>query len=152
RIGLLGSRRYHGAMRAAKRAEGEAAERRRQAAEAPLRADVHALGELLGSTLRAQHGEAFFERLGQVRQLARRRRNELSEDAIAPPDDEGNAARPPDAEQLEALLEGLPLHEKRLLVRAFSTFLFLANVAENHHRVRRRWEHARAGDPPQADS
>src|SRR5213080_563767 len=131
-------------MRSAKRQSGEAVERRREAAEAPLRADVHALGELLGSTLRAQHGEAFFRRLEQVRQLARRRRNAVPAGSTSGSEAERDAARHSDGGQLEALLEGLPLHEKQLLVRAFSTFLFLANIAENHHRVRRRWEHARA--------
>ena len=126
-------------MRSANQQGGEAAERR-QAAEAPLRADVHALGELLGSTLRAQHGEAFFQRLEQVRQLARRRRSEVPAGSTSGSKAERDAARPSDGGQLETLLEGLPLHEKQLLVRAFSTFLFLANIAENHHRVRRRWE------------
>src|SRR5947208_16711042 len=104
-------------MRAAKRLEGEAIEQRRQAAEAPLRADVHALGELLGSTLRAQHGEAFFQRLEQVRQLARRRRNEVPAGSASGSEAERDAARPSDGGQLETLLESLPLHEKQLLVR-----------------------------------
>lgn len=119
-------------------AESQAAtERQRLAAEAPLRADVRVLGELLGHALRAQWGESFFARLEEVRQLARRLRQR-----------EDRRAR----ERLEALLAGLSLDEKTALVRAFSTFFFLANVAENHHRVRRRQEHARAGDPPQPDS
>jgi phosphoenolpyruvate carboxylase len=113
------------------------AERQRLAAEAPLRADVRALGEMLGNTLRAQHGEGFFRRLEQVRQLARRLRQQ-----------EDPRAR----QRLEKLLAGLSLEDKTALVRAFETFFFLANVAENHHRVRRRREHARAGDPPQPDS
>jgi phosphoenolpyruvate carboxylase len=112
-------------------------ERKRRAAEAPLRADVHALGELLGETLRAQYGEPFFQQLEQVRKLARRLRQR---------------EEPRDRERLEKLLAELPLAEKTALVRAFSTFFMLANVAENHHRVRRRRQHAHAGDPPQPDS
>jgi phosphoenolpyruvate carboxylase len=139
-------------MMAAKRQDDAAAEQQREAAEAPLRADVHALGELLGATLRAQYGGEFFARLEQVRQLALRRRSEGSGSVAADPERPGEPAPHSDSARLEGLLEGLPLDEKQLLVRAFSTFLFLANVAENHHRVRRRGDHARAGDPPQADS
>src|SRR5436853_400171 len=88
---------------------GGTSAQRRGAAEAPLRADVHALGELLGSTLRAQHGEAFFQRLEQVRQLARRRRSEVPAGSTSGSKAERDAARPSDGGQLEALLEGLPL-------------------------------------------
>jgi phosphoenolpyruvate carboxylase len=133
---------------------GGSAERRRRAAEAPLRADVRHLGEMLGAALRAQHGGTLLARVEQVRKLARRLRRREENTSLAPSVAErgGRQAPLPAGAQLEALLAGLPLEEKRTLVRAFSTFFLLANVAENHHRVRRRKQHARVGDPPQPDS
>lgn len=116
---------------------GRPTERQRRPAAAPLRADVHALGEILGETLRAQCGEPFFAHLEEVRKLARGLRQRENRR---------------DRQRLDRLLADLPLSKKVVLVRAFSTFFMLANVAENHHRVRRRQEHARAGDPPQPDS
>jgi phosphoenolpyruvate carboxylase len=132
----------------------QTAERRRLAAEAPLRADVRLLGELLGAALQAQHGEGLLARVEQVRKLARRLRQQEGRNLPSASRQDAGTRRPPKpaGARLAALLADLPLREKTALVRAFSTFFFLANVAENHHRVRRRQDHARVGDPPQPDS
>ena len=103
----------------------------------PLRDDVHLLGDLLGETLRTQEGEALFETVEHVRALAKSGRS-------------GNQA---DFERLTALLAERPTEDALPVARAFAHFLNLANVAEQHHRVRRRRDYQR--DPkskPQAAS
>jgi phosphoenolpyruvate carboxylase len=98
----------------------------------PLRDDVRLLGELLGDTLRALEGDALFGRVEQVRALAKR--------AHA-----GDAAA---FESLADRLAEMPIAAAVPIARAFSHFLTLANIAEQHHRVRRRRDYAR--DPVHA--
>jgi phosphoenolpyruvate carboxylase len=93
---------------------------------APLRADVRLLGELLGRVLRQHAAPGVFEEVEQVRQLAIR----------AADDDEL-------FETLGARLAGLSIESAPQIARAFAHFLALANVAGQHHRSRRRREHAR---------
>src|SRR5689334_14458593 len=97
---------------------------------APLREDVRLLGELLGETLRAREGDAFFDRVEEVRAIAKRA-HEGERDQFG---------------RLADLLRGLPLASAVPVARAFAHFLTLANIAEQHHRVRRRREYARAPD------
>jgi phosphoenolpyruvate carboxylase len=103
----------------------------------PLRDDVRLLGELLGQTLREQEGQALFDRVETVRALAKSARTGNQEDF----------------EALSALLATLDTGEALTVARAFSHFLNLANIAEQHHRVRRRREHRRdPADAPQRGS
>ena len=97
---------------------------------APLRDDVRLLGELLGETLRAREGDAFFDRVEEVRAIAKRA-HEGGRDHF---------------DRLADLLRSLPLAAAVPVARAFSHFLTLANIAEQHHRVRRRREYAREPD------
>src|SRR5438045_5748397 len=101
---------------------------------AALRDDVRLLGGLLGDTLRAREGDAFFERVEEVRAIAKRAHER----------ERGQFDR------LADLLRGLPLASAVPVARAFAHFLTLANIAEQHHRVRRRREYARAPErqPP----
>ena len=87
-----------------------------------LRDDVRLLGELLGETLRRQESHALYETVERVRALAKRARA-------------GSAA---DFEALTGVLERMPVEEALPVARAFSHFLTLANIAEQHHRIRRR--------------
>lgn len=96
----------------------------------PLRDDVRWLGRLLGDVLKEQGGARLFEHVEAVRRLARAAR----------------ASDPPDYAPVSAVLKSLSLDEARDVARAFSLFLALANVAEQHHRVRRRREHQRRED------
>lgn len=89
--------------------------------DAPLREDIRQLGGLLGSTLYEQQGEEFYRIVEEIRRL--------SKDARA--GDEAAAA------ELERQLGELPDELIMPVVRAFSQFLNLANIAEQHHRVRR---------------
>ena len=93
----------------------------------PLRDDVRLLGELLGETLRRQEGEPLFEQVERVRALAKDRRSRERGD---------RAADEPPA--LAGELAGLPVEAAVSIARAFAQFLHLANIAEQHHRVRRR--------------
>ena len=101
---------------------------------APLREDIHALGEIVGSVLREQGGDELYELAEGDRRAAIRRR-------------EGTAAA---AEAVRARVEGRRPQLARDLVHAFSTYFHLANVAEKVHRIRRRREYFLAdSDRPQ---
>src|SRR5262245_31131035 len=95
----------------------------------PLRDDVRLLGELLGGTIRTQAGEPLFHTVERVRAL--------SKSALA--------GRDRDFRVLSDELSRMSLDEVQPIARAFAQFLHLANIAEQHHRVRRR--RAYQGDP-----
>src|SRR5258707_3098311 len=99
----------------------------------PLREDIRLLGRILGDTVRAQEGAATFELIERVRQLCVRFRR----------DDDLDARR-----ELEATLDVLSVEESLHVVRAFSFFSLLANIAEDQHHIRRSRAHAAAGSPP----
>ncbi len=104
---------------------------------AALRDDVRLLGDLFGETLRTLEGEALFGLVEQVRALAKR----------AHADDETAF------QELADRLRDLPIASAVPIARAFAQFLTLANIAEQHHRVRRRREYARdAEHAPQPGS
>ena len=90
-----------------------------EARDAPLRRDVRLLGDLLGRVLVEQEGESLLEDVERVRSLARASR----------------AGSP--HEELQAAVEALPLDRQASVLRAFALYFQLANVAEQHHRVRR---------------
>ena len=95
----------------------------------PLRQDVRLLGELLGLTLRERRGQAFFDTVEQVRSLAKA--THTGDRPLA---------------DLTSVLGSLPVGATLPLARAFSHFLNLANVAEQHHRIRRRRAYQRDPD------
>lgn len=102
-----------------------------------LRQDVRLLGELLGDTLRTHAGDGVFERVEHVRALAK----------VARAGDDRDFA------QLASVLGDLPVDAAIPLARAFTHFLNLANVAEQHHRIRRRRAYLQdAGAKPQRGS
>lgn len=90
-----------------------------------LREDVHALGALIGEILREQGGPELLDVVEKDRVLAIARR-------------EGDAEA---GAQLMARVKGRPPHLARDLVRAFSTWFQVVNLAEKVHRVRRRREY-----------
>lgn len=104
---------------------------------APLRDDVRLLGNLLGDTLKQQVGQALFEKVEQIRHLAKQTRD-------------GDAQA---KAQLDQVLSNLTEQELLPVARAFTQFLNFANIAEQYHRVRRRrdWQ-SRTDTPPQAGS
>jgi phosphoenolpyruvate carboxylase len=106
----------------------------------PLKEDTRLLGRLLGDVLRAQTGEDGFARVEAIRQSAIRLRRAGALDAAGI---EG---------ELALLLNDLPIAQTLDVVRAFSYFSLLANLAEDVHQNRRRRAHASAGSPPQSGS
>ncbi|SEG89110.1 phosphoenolpyruvate carboxylase [Marinobacterium lutimaris] len=89
--------------------------------KAPLRENVRLLGRLLGNTIRRDCGDEFLAKVETIRMLSKDARR-------------GKAR----TEDLIAALKGLKEDELIPMARAFSQFLNLANLAEEHHRVRRR--------------
>ena len=107
-----------------------------EAKDLPLRDDTRLLGRLLGDTVREQEGEAVFAAVERIRQSS----VELSHK----PDRELDPAA---RAELEAILDSLSRGTMISVVRAFSYFLHLANIAEDQHHIRRRRAHARTGTP-----
>jgi phosphoenolpyruvate carboxylase len=103
----------------------------------PLRNDIRHLGRILGDTVREQEGEAVFAVIERVRQTAVRfaRDGDLSARA-----------------ELPALLDPLSRDTTQAVVRAFSYFLQLTNIAEDEHHIRRRRAYDLAGSPPREGS
>jgi len=105
--------------------------------DAPLRDDIRLLGRILGDTLREQEGEATYELIEKVRRTAVRFRKTQDER---------------DGALLDEMLDALSPEETLLVVRAFSYFSQLSNIAEDLHHNRRRRAHLKAGSPPQEGS
>jgi phosphoenolpyruvate carboxylase len=92
--------------------------------DAPLRRDVRLLGDLLGRVLVEQEGQPLLDDVEHIRGLARAARQGA---------DQG---------ELTAAVAALPLEGQASVLRAFSTYFQLANVAEQQHRIRRRRAYA----------
>lgn len=115
-----------------RRSSGSAA-----AKDQPLKEDIRFLGRLLGDVLREQEGAAAFETVETIRQTAVRFRRDGDRQA---------------EQELDRLLKTLSRDQTTSVVRAFSYFSHLANIAEDQHHNRRRRVHALAGSPPQPGS
>jgi len=103
----------------------------------PLRDDVRLLGRILGDTLREQEGEASFQLIENVRRSAVTfHRTQDDRDRV----------------QLEQTLDALSHSEALLVVRAFSYFSQLSNIAEDLHHNRRHRAHLKAGSAPKDGS
>ncbi|WP_156689730.1 phosphoenolpyruvate carboxylase [Mycobacterium sp. Marseille-P9652] len=103
----------------------------REATE-PMRADIRMLGAILGDTIREQQGDEVFDLVERARvESFRVRRSEI------------------DRSDMARMFAGIDIHRAIPIIRAFSHFALLANVAEDIHRERRRALHVDAGEPPQ---
>ncbi|OQQ22427.1 phosphoenolpyruvate carboxylase [Prescottella equi] len=103
-----------------------------RAATEPLRDDIRLLGGILGDIVREQAGEDVFDLVERARvESFRVRRSEI------------------DRAELAELFSTVDTADAIPVIRAFSHFALLANVAEDIHRERRRAIHVRAGEPPQ---
>src|SRR5215213_1419059 len=106
----------------------------REATE-PMREDIRLLGAILGDTVREQNGKEVFDLVEHARVKSFGvRRSEI------------------DRADLARMFDGIDIHQALPVIRAFSHFALLANVAEDIHRERRRGIHVDAGEPPQDSS
>jgi phosphoenolpyruvate carboxylase len=99
----------------------------------PLRDDIRLLGRILGDTVRNQEGEPVFEIVERIRRTSIRFHR-----------DEDEAAR----DELAATLNSLTHGQSVQIIRAFSYFSHLANIAEDQHHIRRTRAHALAASAP----
>lgn len=112
--------------------------------DAQLRADIRVMGSVLGMVIRKHEGVEIFDKVEQMRSLAKAWREAAA--AAAPVDDNNNnnmnnhnkkEDENSSFAQLAAFAAQLSNHELFLVSRAFTHFLAIANAAEGHHRTRR---------------
>ncbi len=99
----------------------------------PLREDVRVLGALVGEMLAEQENPGFLQKVEAVRRAAIERRE----------------GKPGAADLLDELLAGMDVTEAGRLVRAFTTYFQVVNLAEKVHRIRRRRDYLRRGEKAQ---
>ena len=86
-----------------------------------LRSDIRRLGHQLGNTLVRQHGESLLDAVERVRMLTRNLRDQGSNEDVTA--------------ELHELFDDTDVAHAILLVRAFTVYFHLANVAEQVHRI-----------------
>lgn len=92
----------------------------------PLRRDVRLLGNLLGEIITSQCGEEVFNDVEEVRLAAKMLRSK-----------EDEASR----RSFEEKIRNIPSEHRAKVIRAFSLYFELVNIAEQNHRIRRRKEY-----------
>ena len=115
----------------AKEAQPKDSAARKTDKDLPLIQDIRLLGRILGDVIREQEGPGAFDLVEQIRQLSVAFRRDA--------DQEANRA-------LKQLLKGLSADQTVSVIRAFTYFSHLANLAEDRHHIRRRAVHERAGN------
>ena len=104
----------------------------------PLRRDINLLGQLLGQVLIEQEGEDLFDTEEEIRLLCKRLRFDYD---------------PELDHQLRQRISQMDAGELGKIIRAFSVYFQLVNIAERYHRVRRRRQYeSSVDDPPQRAS
>jgi len=96
----------------------------------PLMDDIRLLGRILGEVIREQEGRDAYELVERIRKLAVAYRHKRDAQA---------------GKTFDKLLKSLSGEQTVSVIRAFSYFSHLANIAEDRHHVRRREVHERAG-------
>ena len=99
--------------------------------ERPLVEDIRLLGRILGDVIREQEGQIAYDLVEQVRKLSVAFRRDADQEADR---------------ALKSLLQSLSADQAVSVIRAFTYFSHLANLAEDRHHIRRRIIHERAGD------
>jgi phosphoenolpyruvate carboxylase len=98
-----------------------------------LRRDISDLGHILGNTLVEQEGDELFDLEEAIRALAKTRRK--------------RDRRGPSASSMRGIIEKLDAQTAERVARAFTHYFQLVNLAEQHHRSRRRRDYAREERP-----
>lgn len=102
-------------------------------ADARLREDIRLLGRILGDTVRDQEGADVFDLVERIRQTSIRFHR-----------DEDRPAR----RELEIILDSMSISETVRIVRAFSYFSHLANIAEDQNNIRQMRTRSTAAPRP----
>ncbi len=105
--------------------------------DAPLQEDIRLLGRMLGDCVRDKEGNEIFDLVENIRRTSTR---------LHRSDDK------PSHDELQDLLEQLTPEQAVEVIRAFSYFSHLANIAEDQHHIRRTHHHELAGSPPRPGS
>jgi phosphoenolpyruvate carboxylase len=105
--------------------------RRAKDNERPLLEDIRLLGRILGDVIREQEGVETYELVERVRKLSVAFRRDADQEADR---------------ALKSMLKSLSGEQAVRVIRAFTYFSHLANLAEDRHHIRRREIHERAGD------
>src|ERR687893_1054844 len=104
----------------------------------PLRRDINLLGGMLGQVLIEQEGRDLFATEEEVRLLCKQLRSGYDAELDG---------------QLRRRIEGMDVGELQRIVRAFSVYFQLVNIAERYHRIRRRRQYESSqSNPPQRAS
>src|SRR5579859_6311704 len=98
-----------------------------------LRNDIRLLGRILGDTVRDQEGADVFDLVERIRQTSIRFHR-----------GDDKAARG----ELELILDSMSISQTLRIVRAFSYFSHLANIAEDQNNIRRMRQSSKAGETP----
>ncbi len=99
--------------------------------ERPLVEDIRLLGRMLGDVIREQDGGHAYELIENIRKLSVAFRRDADHEAD---------------KALKKLLKSLSADQTVSVIRAFTYFSHLANLAEDRHHIRRRAVHERAGE------
>ena len=98
--------------------------------EIPLTEDIRLLGKILGDVVREQDGDAVYGLVEQIRKLSVSFHRDANQKAN---------------QELTKLLKGLSSDSAMKVLRAFTYFSHLANLAEDRHHIRRRVAYERMG-------
>jgi len=98
--------------------------------ELPLIEDIRLLGKILGDIIREQEGNAVYRLIEKVRKLSVSFHRDANQKAN---------------QDLTKLLKGLSSDNAMKVLRAFTYFSHLANLAEDRHHIRRRVAYERLG-------
>src|SRR5712692_8064764 len=105
--------------------------------DARLRTDIRLLGRILGDTVRDQEGADVFDLVERIRQTSIRFHR-----------DDDKPARL----ELEAILDSMSTSQTVRIVRAFSYFSHLANIAEDQNNIRQMRARSSAGGAPRSQT
>lgn len=98
--------------------------------DALLRSNIRLLGNILGEVIKEQEGKSFFELEEFVRQSTKEYRSTHSKDV---------------KQRLAKKIASLDADSMKKMIRAFSTYFQLINIAEQHHRIQRMREQKKRG-------
>ena len=98
-----------------------------------LRNDIRLLGRILGDTVRDQEGADVFDLVERIRQTSIRFHRDNDK---------------PARRELELILDSMSTSQTVRIVRAFSYFSHLANIAEDQNNIRQMRARSKAGETP----